>query len=144
MKNAGFTLIEVLLSVVAIGVIAGISVPLYQSFQVRNDLDIATVEIAQSVRRAQTLSEAVDGDVSWGIKIQSGSIIVFKGASYAVRDTTFDEVFEVPTSITPSGIAEVIFTKFTGLPQTTGTIILTSNNNETRIITINAKGIINY
>lgn len=140
----GFTLLEVLLSVASIAIIAGISVPIYQSFQVRNDLDIATVEIAQSARRAQTLSQAVDGDTSWGIKIQSGSKAVFKGLSYAARDATFDEVFEVPTSITPSGISEIVFTKFTGLPQTTGTITLTSNTNETRNITINAKGTVSY
>ncbi|KKT34575.1 MAG: hypothetical protein UW24_C0026G0001, partial [Parcubacteria group bacterium GW2011_GWA2_44_12] len=38
MKNAGFTLIEVLLSITAIAIIAGISIPVYQSFQNRNDL----------------------------------------------------------------------------------------------------------
>ncbi len=144
MKNAGFTLIEILLSVAAITIIAGISIPVYQSFQVRNDLDIATVEIAQSARRAQTLSQAVDGDTSWGIKIQSGSIVVFKGVSYAARDITFDEVFDVLTSITPSGVSEIVFAKFTGLPQTTGTITFTSNANETRTITINAKGVVSY
>lgn len=140
----GFTLLEVMLSIAAIMIIVGISIPIYQLFQVRNDLDIATVEIAQSARRAQALSQAVDGDISWGIKIQSGSIVVFKGASYAVRDTTFDEVFEVPASITPSGISEVVFAKFTGLPETTGTITLTSNTNETRNIIINQKGMIDY
>ena len=144
MKNAGFTLIEVMLSVAAIGIIAGISIPIYQSFQVRNDLDIATVEIAQSARRAQTLSQAVDGDTSWGVKIQSGSMTVFKGISYVARDSTFDELFDVPTSITPSGISEVVFAKFTGLPQTTGTITLTSNTNETRNVTINQKGMVSY
>jgi len=144
MKNAGFTLIEILLSIAAITIIAGISIPIYQLFQVRNDLDIATVEIVQSVRRAQILSQAVDGDTSWGIKIQSGSIIVFKGVSYAARDATFDELFDVPTSMTPSGVSEIVFTKFTGLPQTTGTITLTSNANETRTITINAKGMVSY
>jgi prepilin-type N-terminal cleavage/methylation domain-containing protein len=144
MKNAGFTLIEILLSVAAITIIAGISIPVYQSFQVRNDLDIATVEIAQSARRAQTLSQAVDGDTSWGIKIQSGSIVVFKGVSYAARDITFDEVFDVPTSITPSGVSEIVFAKFTGLPQTTGTITYTSNANETRTVVINQKGMIDY
>jgi len=144
MKNGGFTLIEVLLSIAGVAIIAGISIPVYQSFQVRNDLDIATVEIAQSARRTQTLSQAVDGDTSWGIKIQSGSVAVFKGVSYAARDSTFDEVFEVPTSITASGISEIVFAKFTGLPQTTGTITLTSNTNETRTITINAKGMVSY
>lgn len=142
--SKGFTLIEVLLSVAAIAIIAGISIPIYQSFQARNDLDITTVEIAQSARRAQTLSQAVDGDTSWGIKIQSGSIVVFKGVSYAARDITLDELFDVPTSITPSGVSEIVFAKFTGLPQTIGTITLTSNTNETRTITINAKGMVSY
>ena len=144
MKNAGFTIIELLLSVSIITIIAGISVPIYQSFQVRSDLDIAAVSTAQSLRRAQVLSQAVDGDTSWGIKIQSESIMVFKGESFATRDTTFDELFSVPTSITPSEVSEVVFTKFTGLPQTTGIITFTSNANETRTITINAKGMVNY
>jgi prepilin-type N-terminal cleavage/methylation domain-containing protein len=140
----GFTLLEVLLSVAAIAIIAGISVPLYQSFQNRNDLDIAAVSTAQTLHRAQALAQAVDGDTSWGVNIQSGSITLFKGTSYAARDTAYDEVFDVPTSIAPSGISEIIFAKFTGLPQITGTITFTSNNNETRNITINAKGMVGY
>lgn len=144
MKNAGFTLMEGLLSIAVIAIIGGISIPIYQSFQVRNDLDIAIVSTVQTLRRAQVLAQAVDGDTSWGISVLSGSIILFKGASYAARDTAFDEVFEVPASITPSGLSEIVFTKFTGLPQTTGTITLTSNANETRTITINTKGIVSY
>ncbi len=137
-------MIEVMLSLAIIGVLAGISAPIYQSFQVRNDLDIAAVTIAQSMRRAQVLSEAVDGDATWGVDVRSGSITVFKGATYAGRDTTFDELSPMPTSITPSGFGGAVFAKFTGLPQTTGTITLTSNANETRTITINAKGTISY
>lgn len=133
-----------LLSIALITVIAGMSVPIYQSFQVRNDLDIAAVTTAQTLRRAEALAQAVDGDISWGVNIQSGSVTLFKGTSYAARDTAFDEVFDVPTSITPSGLSEIVFTKFTGLPASTGTITLTSNINETRSITINAKGMVSY
>lgn len=143
-KIAGFTLIEVMLSVAVIAIVAGISAPVYQSFQVRNDLDIATVSTAQGLRRAQVLAQAVDGDTSWGLRIQSGNLTLFKGVSYAGRDTIADEVTLVPTSITPSGVSEVVYSKFTGLPQTTGTLTLTSNANETRTITINAKGMVNY
>ncbi len=143
-NSAGFTLIEVLLSVAAITIIAGVSIPVYQSFQVRNDLDIATVEIAQGARRAQILSQSVDGDIAWGVKIQSGMIVIFKGNSYATRDVAFDEIFEMPISIVISGISELVFAKFTGLPTTTGTTTLTSSTNETRNITINVKGTVNY
>jgi len=140
----GFTLLEVLLSVATITVIAGIGIPVYQSLQVRNDLDIAAITTTQSLRRAQTLSTAVEGDTSWGVRVQSGSITLFRGANYTGRDTNFDELFDMPTSIAPSGLQEVVFTKFSGEPQATGTVVLISNTNETRNITINAKGMVSY
>lgn len=140
----GFTIIEMLLSVAAIGVIAGISIPIYQSFQTRNDLDVAVTEIAQSLRRAQVLSQAVDGDIGWGVSVQSGIVTIFKGTSYAMRDANLDEIFEMPTNIILSGMSEVAFAKFTGLPTSVGTIALTSNTNEARNITINEKGMVSY
>ncbi len=143
-NNHGFTLIEILLSVAAIMIIGSIAIPVYQSFQVRNDLDIAATTIAQTQRRAQILAQASDGDISWGIRRQPGSVILFQGASYATRDVTKDEIFEIPASITMSGISELVFAKFTGMPTITGTIGLTSTINETRTVTINAKGTITY
>lgn len=140
----GFTLIEIILSLATITVIAGISLPIYESFQVRSDLDIATVTIVQSIRQAQILAQASDRDTSWGIHVQNGSITLFKGTGYATRDTSFDELFDMPTSITASGMTEIVCVKFSGLPQTIGTLTLTSNTNETRTITINAQGMVSY
>lgn len=144
MQNAGFTLLEVLLSVAAMSIIAGFSAPLYNSFQVRNDLDVTAATIAQSFRRAQIESQASSGDITSGVHIQAGSVTVFRGASYAARDTALDEIFDVPPSITPSGVSDIIFAKFTGLPTTTGTTTLTSNTSEVRTININAKGMVTY
>ena len=140
----GITLLEVLLSVALIALLAGISIPVYVSFQVSNDLDIAINTIAQTFRRAEILSQAVDGDVSWGVSIQSGSIVLFQGASYTARNTNFDEVFDVPTSIVPSGVQEVVFLKFSGNPQTVGTTTLTSSNNKVKTININEKGLVSF
>ncbi|MBI2645181.1 prepilin-type N-terminal cleavage/methylation domain-containing protein [Candidatus Uhrbacteria bacterium] len=142
-KN-GFTLLESLLVIATITALAGIALPIYQSFHVRNDLDIAAVTIAQGIRRAQALAQASDGDTSWGVRAQSGSITLFKGASYAARDVSFDELFDLQNSITADGTTEIIFTKFSGHPQTTGTLTLISNTNETRTLTINAKGMVAY
>lgn len=137
-------MLEVLLTISAITIIAGVAIPVYQQVQVRNDLDIAATTFTQSAHRAQVLAQAIDGDTTWGVYVQLGSITLFQGASYGARDTAFDETFDVPTSITPSGISEVVFAKFSGLPTATGTATLTSNTNETRNITVNAKGMVSY
>jgi len=142
--NTGFTLIEIMLSLAIISLIAATGIPIFQSFQNRNELDIATVTFAQSLRRAQILSRASDGDTSWGMYVQPGDITLFKGLSYVGRDNTFDEVFTIPISIVASGTQEYVFSRFTGLPQSVGSLTFTSVNNETRIITINTKGTISY
>lgn len=136
----GFTLLEVMLSMAVIAALAAIGLPVYQSLQVRNDLDIAAETIAQGGRRAQVLSTASDGDAEWGLRVQTGSVVIFRGASYAARDAAYDETYDLPASIVPSGVTEVIYAKLSGAPSATGTVTLTGNNNETRTITINSKG----
>jgi prepilin-type N-terminal cleavage/methylation domain-containing protein len=61
MRARGFTLIEILLSVALIGILAGLSLPVYQAFQVKNDLSVAVDTVVQSMRRAQMLSRASQG-----------------------------------------------------------------------------------
>jgi prepilin-type N-terminal cleavage/methylation domain-containing protein len=143
MRRSGFTLIEVLLSVALIGLNAGIGAVVFQQLQNRNDLDVAAATIASNERRAQALSRASDGDTTWGVRINAGAITLFQGASFASRNSAFDEVTEMSNAIIPSGFQEVVFAKLTGLPQTTGTLTLTGPN-ETRTITLNAQGTIQY
>lgn len=142
--TTGFTLIEILLSLALISIIFATGIPIFQSFQNRNELDIAAVTLAQGLRRAQILSQASQGDTSWGVYVKSGDITLFKGQNYLERDNTYDEIFTVPVSIVASGTQEYIFSRFTGLPQTVGSLTFTSANNETRTIVINQKGMVNY
>lgn len=142
----GFTLLEVLLSIALLGLIAGFTTPIYSSFQNRNDLDIAISNTVQSLRRAQLLAQASSSDTSWGIKLQAGSLTIFRGSSFAARDSNFDEIYPMSTGITLSNLNEIVFDKFSGLPTgpSVGTITLTDPNNETKNITINAKGMFDY
>lgn len=142
-NNQGFTLLELLLCVAIISGLAGLSLPVYRNLIKKNDLDIAVNTVVSSLRRAQVLSQAVDGDTTWGLKTQSGSVVIFKGESFTTRDTNFDETFEVPTTISISGTTEIVFTKFTGFPQSTGTINLSSES-DVRSVTINGKGMVDY
>lgn len=140
----GFTLIEMVLSVAMLAVIAGIGVPVYQALQVRNDLDITATSLTQDYRRAQVLSQASQGDSEWGVQVNSAGVTLFKGVSYAARDVSYDEVSPIPASITSTGLLSVVFSRLTGLPQTTGTTTLTSNANEVRTIHINTEGTVSY
>ena len=143
-RSLAFTLLEVLLSVGLIGAITAVSIPLYLSYSTGNDIDIAANTTVQSLRRAQILSQAVQNDATWGVKILNGSITLFKGVDYNSRDTSYDEIFNTPTIIQVSGTSEFVFYKMTGLPIQTGTLTLTSTNNDIKNIVINSKGMIGY
>ena len=136
----GFTLIEVLLTVALLGVISGIGTPVYQSFQNRNDLNIAAQTVVQSARRAQLLSQSQSGDSSWGIYIATSTVTVFRGSSYDAREVSLDEDVLISSSIVISGTDEYIFSKLSGEPSSIGTTTLTSLNDEVRDVFINPKG----
>lgn len=142
-KQRGFTLVEMLLSVSIITLLVGMSVPVYATFVGRNDLEVTRQGIVESLRRAQTYARAVKGDGTWGVAVISGKAVVFKGASYAARDAAFDENIIINSTITTSGLSEVVFTKLSGAPSTTGTATLTqTTSNDSRTVSINAKGMV--
>jgi len=140
----GFTLLEMLLSVALLGIIGGMIIPSYHTFIVRNDLDLAVSTLASNLRRAQSLSQSSDGDMTWGVRVGVGSILIYKGPSYVLRDVDYDENTQIPKTIAPTGLNEITFSKVYGVPSATGTFSLTSQANEKRTITINEKGMVDY
>jgi len=142
--EGGFTLVELLLSVVIISMLVGASLPAYESFARRNDLDLAAQNLAQTIRRAETYARAVNYDSAWSVEVQTSTITLFRGTVFASRDTAYDETIAIPASIVPSGLAEIQFTKFSAAPNTTGAITLTSTTNDVRTVAVNAKGVVTY
>ena len=143
LKQSGFTLIEVLLSTVIISVLVGLSLPLYQTFQSRNDLDIAAQTVVYMLRRAQTYARGVSGDSQWGVEVTSTQATLYKGASYGTRVSAFDEIYEMPGGITVSGGSGSVFAKLTGFTSS-ASLTLTARTSDARTITINTKGNVDY
>lgn len=143
-NSCGFTLLEMLLVVSLVGVIMSFSVFINYSFYINNDVDVATLNTVQAIRRAQNLAMGTAEDSVWGIRTNGDNVTLFKGAVYANRDTDFDEIFDLPKSVVISGLSEIIFDKLSGNPQSIGSIILTAPNDLNRSITINEKGVISY
>jgi len=137
-------LIEMMLVLALFGILASIAIPVQNGFLNSNDLDIAAAMLAQSYRRAQALSQSSAGDSSWGAYAATSTVAVFKGTSYAERDESYDEVFDMAGSIKVTGVDEVVFAKFTGQPGLTGTTTLTSANNKTRQVGLYVHGMVQY
>ena len=143
-RAGGFTLVEVLLVVAILTIIVGVGTPVYETFVRRNNLDATNQTVVGMLRRASTYARAVSGDSAWSVELQSTGITLFKGAAFSTRDTNYDETTSLPASVTLGGLAEVQFTKFSGAPNTTGTITLSSTTNDTRTITVDGKGAVSY
>lgn len=137
----GFTTIELILTIGIMGVMFAASTPIFRSFLLKNDLEVSFNVLNQNLYRAQSLARNGERDSSWGVRIQSGSIVLFKGNSYAARDTGFDEAYTIPTGMQVGGTAEYVFQRFTGLPITTGVSNLTYAG-ETHTSTVNSKGMV--
>jgi prepilin-type N-terminal cleavage/methylation domain-containing protein len=125
-SERGFTLVEMLLSMAIITLLIGLALPIYQGFQNRNDLAYA---------------RSANADSQWGVNFQAGSVTLFSGTSYAGRNTAYDEVLSVPSTITFSYSGDVLFSKLTGFPTATLSQTL-SGNGSTKVVTMNAKGMV--
>lgn len=141
---SGFTLPEMLLSIALLGILVAITIPVFQSVQIQDDLSLAIAQTGQSWRRAQTLSVGSKDDTTWGVYVQTGTITVFQGASYAARDMAYDEVFDIADTITIGGPSEIVFGQLTGEPSATGTLTFTGVNNQEFTVSINEKGMVAY
>ncbi len=134
MNRRAFGLIEVLIVIGVLGAVTTLSIPLYNEYQIRSDLELATQQTTQGLDRARLLSQSAERDSSWGFYVPSGTL--YKGDSYAERDTAFDEVFAMPSTIAVSGLFDVAFSKVEGLPSETGDIVLRALNNDERVIQV--------
>ena len=141
----GFTLIELLVVVGIAALLIKVAIPSFDLLiSQMGTADAATV-YAQALRRGEALSVAGRNDSAWGVAIATSSVVLFKGTSYAARDATYDDQYAASISFTVSGVTEVDFAKFTGLPNTTGTTTITDIlGTVTRTVNINAKGMLTY
>jgi len=139
MKN-GFTLLEILLVILIAVFLATLIFPLGINFYKSQQLQSHSQQILQNLRRAQLKAMAVELDSSFGVYITNGNYTLFKGNSYATRDTQYDEVFDLPAIITISDPPkEVVFSKSEGRPNLIGDIIIISDG-LTQVININEIG----
>lgn len=141
----GASILEIILAVTILSILAsGITVSIIR-YQTRSDLDVAVLSGVEALRRAEFLSRAVRNKSGWGVAFATGTITVFKGGDFALRDASFDEVIEVSPLISITGNTEVAFSSVSATTSDIGTTSLMHLSiGDSRDIHINIKGGINY
>lgn len=134
----GFTLLETLLVVGVVGVISAFSVPLYNQWQIRNDLALAKNQIIQGLERAKLNAQAGKEDNHWSFYVPEG--LLFPGTDYAVAKTDPNisdksELYPMPNTIKTYGLTKVSYDK-DGKPDVTGTITLSALNGDVDTIEV--------
>lgn len=141
--SCGFTLIEMIVVIGIIALLTAVSSSVYSGFKTHEHLEIATMGVVEAVRHAQANAQAGKGDSSWGVQVLPQSFVVFKGGSYAGRDTSTDQEVPLPGGVSTSGLSEIVFEKITGVTVDTGTLNI-ANEYGTKNISINAQGTLTY
>lgn len=139
----GYNLIEIFLIIITIFILLALILPIGFDFYKRQQLQAYSQQILQTLRRAQLKTMAGEAESSFGIYITNDNYTLFKGNSYATRDSQYDEVFVLPQIITVQGSPkEIAFFKLNGKPNLIGDIIINSDG-LTQTININEVGRIN-
>jgi hypothetical protein len=97
----------------------------------------------KQLNTAQSLAQAGSQDSTWGVKFESHKIVLFKGPSYEGRDGSFDIETVFSNKISFSGLNELVYSKYEGIPSNIGTVGLATSQSSKSII-INALGVSEY
>lgn len=139
----GFSLIELLVALSIFFVVGLASMNIYNTSRQAGAVQHASYLYIDAVREAILRAKSMEFDGSWGVKLVGGNTIVFNGASYAARTTANDHNYGNSGSTTITGPTEIVFAKFTGIPNTSGTTTFI-NSFATSSVFVSATGYITY
>jgi prepilin-type N-terminal cleavage/methylation domain-containing protein len=142
MRRAGFTLLELLLSVAMIAILTSILIPLSRSYYTKNGLSLATDSAVQAIRQAENYARAQVNDTRWGVYVMTGHVVIFSGDTYATRTTSEDIIFDIATNISISGSSEIVFEKLSALPLAEGTFTFTDVDGKVAHIVVSPRGLV--
>lgn len=123
-SHKGFTLIELLIVVGLLISIAVVSIPVYTSLYTVQPLHSTREEILSNLRLAQEMARSGKNNSNFGIYIELDTYTLYQGSSYIDRVQSEDRIFSLPNNIHITGIDDINFTKKTGEPSFSGSLLL--------------------
>jgi len=147
--SAGFTFIELLVSIAVIAVIVVLSISAFSRFNKRQELNTAVNEIQSVLEEARSLTLASKGNSIYGVHFDSDQVTRFSGNSYSAVDpdnvvTKLSSRITITTTSFAGGGSDVLFERLTGSTNNSGTIIVSfkSDTSASTTITLHATGVV--
>ncbi len=142
LDKKGFTLIEILLVVSIIAMIFAFTVALgFDSYR-RNSLKTERDTLISILQKARSQAINNVNNTKHGFYFNGTEYIIFEGDSF-ISPQPQDLMVQKSSSITTSGLNEIIFDQLTGNASPTGEIVLSDGISSTTI-SINQEGRINW
>ncbi|MBI2122460.1 MAG: prepilin-type N-terminal cleavage/methylation domain-containing protein [Candidatus Sungbacteria bacterium] len=116
--NEGFTLLEVLISISVLALISGMALVSFVNSRNVREAIVSGQDMISVLRLAQSKSIGGEDNSAWGVHLEQGQAVLFRGTSYA--GATFTQNFSIPARLEIADIAltgggsDVIFKRITG------------------------------
>ncbi|MDP3975175.1 MAG: hypothetical protein Q8P88_02745, partial [Candidatus Jorgensenbacteria bacterium] len=102
-----------------------------------------TRDMVSVLRRAETFALANASSSSYGVSFRVDRAVLFRGATYASRETAFDEEHVLSPSVVVSAPGDVVFAPLSGMPGA-ATSITVGNGFRSQGIDVNVHGVISW
>ncbi|OGL78300.1 hypothetical protein A3F28_00315 [Candidatus Uhrbacteria bacterium RIFCSPHIGHO2_12_FULL_57_11] len=146
-RPLGLSVVEITLTISIVSILAILGLPFATTFETERRFDVSVQELLYTLRRAQGRAFAGEAGSSFGVHLVTGtgtSFTMFRGATFAGRDQVFDEVYDLPGTVTLTKVIvggdDVVFSPPRGKTPNGGEIILTGSAGESRQVIVNAEG----
>ena len=144
----GFTLIELLIVIGITVIVVAAGASIYSHVLVSTELDETTAELVQNLRFAREQSLVGWNGAPHGVQFEAHQYVLYQGASYVLRDMSYDRTIDVGSAITLSASmtgADVHFSTGLGLPNnpdSVGTITVTHAVSGSRTVNVSSLGMV--
>jgi len=158
MMRRGFTIIEILIVVSVTVVLAAVAAPLLTNALSRGDARSYALQAVDALREAQSSTMSGRANARYGVHFEQTKFVLFQGAVYSSSDannlvTSFSGRATISavnlsggacTVATGIGNCDLHFARVRGTPTETGSIVFADLTGQTRTVTINATGLIEW